>query len=457
MRTRTFILATVAATVLALAGASPALADPAPAHPVPTSTDPSPAALRIARAALPANDGWAASDTGTTGGSAADDAHVLVAHDRGELVAALGGDNATNGKNSTPKIVFLSGRIDGNVDDANQPLACSAYADPGYRLEDYLATYDPAVWSRVLPSGPLEDARARSAKNQTARVVINVGSNTTVIGLPGAVLNGVNLMVNKVSNVIVRNVTMRDARDCFPAWDPTDGSDGNWNSLYDTMSVIGSTHVWVDHDSFSDGANPDSNQPLYFGRPFQVHDGSLDITKAADLVTVEYCSFSNHDKTMLIGSTNTVGADVAKLRVTIHHSRFANVGQRAPRVRFGQVDVYDNYYVATDASVYQYSWGVGVFSAIFAENNFIVLGPDVAPSDVIFDWGGTAITEKGTMTVTGASLPARVSLLDAYNAAHDPDLGADAGWTPTLRTRVDPTILVPLVVGLFAGAGRLAP
>jgi pectate lyase len=47
-------------------------------------------------------------------------------------------------------------------------------------------------------------------------------------------------------------------------------------------------------------------------------------------------------------------------------------------------------------------------------------------------------------------------VLAAYNATHDPDLGADAGWTPTLRAGpVLPTPLVPLVAGLLAGAGRL--
>ena len=85
-------------------------------------------------------------------------------------------------------------------------------------------------------------------------------------------------------------------------------------------------------------------------------------SKASDLVTVSYNNFFDHDKTMLIGSTNTVGADVGKLRVTLHHNRFANVGQRAPRVRFGQVDVYDNYFYATDEDTYVYSCGIGVYS-----------------------------------------------------------------------------------------------
>ena len=39
---------------------------------------------------------------------------------------------------------------------------------------------------------------------------------------------------------------------------------------------------------------------------------------------------------------------VGKLRVTLRHNLFADLGQRAPRVRFGQI---------------------GVYSAIYAENN----------------------------------------------------------------------------------------
>src|SRR5690242_10288219 len=41
----------------------------------------------FARQALPAGDGWASAGTGTTGGSAADSAHVFVVHTRDELAA----------------------------------------------------------------------------------------------------------------------------------------------------------------------------------------------------------------------------------------------------------------------------------------------------------------------------------------------------------------------------------
>jgi len=166
----------------------------------------------------------------------------------------------------------------------------------------------------------------------------------------------------------------------------------------------------------------------------------------------EYNDLFGHDKSMLIGSTNTPGVDVGKLRVTLHHNRFADLGQRMPRVRFGQVDVYNNLYRATDNDTFIYALGVGVQSAIYAENNFVQRSDSVPVEDFVFNWGGTVMTEKGTLMQTGRGPIKPVNLLAAYNAAFDPDIAPDAGWTPTLRTRLDPTILVPILVGLFAGA-----
>lgn len=393
-----------------------------------------------ARQVLAANDGWASAGSGTTGGAAADDAHVFVVHTRDELATAIAGD--------TPKIVLIAGTI-----DANAGFTCDDYAAPGYSLVAYLAAYNPAVWGRTtLPSGPLEDARVLSTKNQAARVKLNVGSNTTIFGLKNAQLIGGNLLLTNVSNVIVRNVSFVDAHDCFPAWTPTDGDTGNWNSLYDNVSLIGATNVWVDHNSFTDGANQDVNQPIYFGRPYQVHDGLLDITKASDYATVSYNNMFEHDKSILIGSTNTPGADVGKLRVTLHHNRFADLGQRTPRVRFGQVDLYDNYYYATDEDTFVYAIGVGVQSQIYAENNFVLRSADIPLDAFVYNWGGTQMTERGTLTRVGTGPIQPTNLLDSYNAAHDPDIATDAGWTPTRRTTVDPTADVPRIVSASAGA-----
>jgi pectate lyase len=443
------ILRTAVPAFVAVATAATIFAVVPPAEAV---SPPSAAALTIARQALPANDGWASAAGGTSGGSAADDAHVFVVRNRAELVSAVAG--------STPKIVFVADGIEGNVDDANQPLTCADYADPEWTIEAYLAAYDPAVWGRVTrPSGPLEDARVRSTRNQRARMTINVGAHTTIVGLRGAELIGINLLVDRVDNVVVRNLRFEDAFDCFPAWDPTDGAEGNWNSLYDTMTLTGATHVWVDHCTFSDGNHLDSSQPVYFGRPYQGHDGLLDIIRASDLVTVSNSWFFEHDKTMLIGSSNTVGADVGKLRVTLHHNRWQNVGQRAPRVRFGQVDLYDNYFIATDEDTFSYSWGVGVYAQLYAENNVLLRSADLPLDAFVFDWRGTApggLTEIGTLLRGGSGPFVPVSLLDSYNATHEPDITADAGWVPTLRAQPPtPAAQVPTMVLANAGAGKL--
>ena len=114
----------------------------------------------------------------------------------------------------------------------------------------------------------------------------------------------------------------------------------------------------------------DAKQPHHFGVLYQVHDGLLDITNASDLVTVSWNRFRYHDKMMLIGSSDSATADRGKLRVTLHHNLFDGIGQRAPRVRFGQVHVYNNYYKIERLPTYQYSWGVGIESAIYAEDNF---------------------------------------------------------------------------------------
>lgn len=73
----------------------------------------------------PPNDGWAAQGTGTTGGADASPDHVYIVTNRSELVDAL--DNAS----VAPKIIYVSGTIDANVDDNNVPLTCEDYYTSG--------------------------------------------------------------------------------------------------------------------------------------------------------------------------------------------------------------------------------------------------------------------------------------------------------------------------------------
>lgn len=404
----------------------------------------------LGREVLPPNDGWAAEGSGTTGGAAASPDHVYSVTNRSELVAAL--DKAS----ATPKIIYVSGAIDANVDDNNLPLTCEDYYRDGYSLEAFLAAYDPAgPWGKVKPSGPLEDARVASREAQKARIQIPVGSNTTIVGLGknarilGAQLDLRGKSDNLRSNIIIRNITFQDTFDCFPAWSPTDGANGSWNAEYDAIAVRYTHHVWIDHNTFEDVATIDSSEPTYFGVHYERHDGLTDITNASDLVTVSWNQYRNHDKVMLIGSSDSASADQGKLNVTIHHNLFLNLGQRTPRVRFGKVHVYNNYYNIDHSPAYVYSWGVGKDSRIYAENNYFKSG-DIAPDRFIGVYKGMAIHASGTYA-NGRSLNRMVDVVAAYNAAYDPDLLTEVGWTPALHTEIDPTHRVTGLV--MSGSG----
>ena len=127
-----------------------------------------------------------------------------------------------------------------NVDNDDNPVGFDYYKDPAYDFNAYLAAYDPAVWGKTsVPSGPLETARAASEAKQGNQIKINVGANTTIVGLPGsnAKILGGSLMVQNVDNVIIRNIDFQNAFDYFPQWDPTDGDTGNWNSAFDNITV----------------------------------------------------------------------------------------------------------------------------------------------------------------------------------------------------------------------------
>ena len=429
----------ITASTAALGGVALLLTAASPASAIPERR------ADIPRETLADGDGWAAAGTGTTGGSAATPEHVFTVDDRAGLVAAVAGDE--------PKIVIVSGVIDANTDDAGAPLTCAVYARDGYTLDAYLAAYDPAVWGwDQEPSGPIEDARAASQAAQRARIDIRVGANTTLIGLPGAEITGAALQIANVSNVIVRGLTLTNAHDCFPSWDPTDGETGNWNSEWDLLTVTGSTNVWIDHNDLSDGDALDALQPSYFGRPFQIHDGLLDVVRAADLVTISWNRFHDHDKVMLIGNSDSRTTDRGRLRVTLHHNEFRDLGQRAPRVRFGQVDTYNNHYVQTSHDEYPfvYSWGLGVESKLIAERNAFTVTDGFDPADIIEVYKGTAITESGNLVNLRPT-----DVLGAYNAANGTSIADDAGWTPEYRDEVHPAAAVPALVSEFAGPSGL--
>jgi len=175
----------------------------------------------------------------------------------------------------------------------------------------------------------LTDLRLNTDSNETLIImidgVINMGgmvplrSNKTLVGLPGSKITGGGFEMYKAGNIIFRNVNFEDAQD-------------------DSLKINQNTHhVWVDHCDFSDGAVADPEAAN--------HDGMLDITRESSYITVSNNHFRNHNKTMLIGHSDSASGDAPFLKTTIDHNWFDGTLSRHPRVRFGQVHVYNNYYL----------------------------------------------------------------------------------------------------------------
>ncbi|WEO96343.1 polysaccharide lyase family 1 protein [Streptomyces sp. FXJ1.172] len=399
---------------------------------------------------LAAKDGWAASGTGTTGGAKAGSAHTFTVSTRAQLVKALGSASDT-----TPRIIKIKGTIDANTDDSGKKLTCADYAaGTGYSLSAYLKAYDPATYGRSkLPSGTQEKARAAAQQRQAKQVEFKVPANTTVVGVPGtnAGITGGNLQVKSVDNVIIRNLAFSATQDCFPQWDPTDGDKGNWNSQYDAVTLRGATHVWADHNTFTDAPGLDRNDATYYGRQYQIHDGDLDITNGSDLVTVECNRFTDHDKTMLIGSSDK--DSTGKLRVSVHHNVWQGIVQRAPLARIGQIHVYNNFYDTTTVDGYAplYSINSRAKAQVVAQDNFwkVPAGGKVAG----------LLSGDGTGSVAGSGNLVNGTLTDlvaAYNASNSKKIKTTVNWTPTLTAGLETSAKnLPTELAGTTGAGVL--
>jgi pectate lyase len=283
--------------------------------------------------------GWATQSGGTAGGSKAAAAQIYTVSTKAQLVKALAGTDPVTGKTNktAPKIIKWVGTI-----DMTEGTPFANHSDQAKRAE---------------------------VKLQPNTTIVGVGSNAY---LPNGFFK-----ISGIDNVIIRNIKITNPCDLEPKWDSGDGA-GNYNSEFDGMTVDHSTHVWIDHMVFTDAPYTDDLLPIgnkdKNGVPkhIQCHDGALDIKKASDFVTVSNTIFEQHDKNTLVGSSDSNTGDDGHQTISFLGDLYRNVGQRAPRVRFGMVHLAGNYFTGSMTSaVYPqlYSIGTGLKSKIISENN----------------------------------------------------------------------------------------
>ncbi|WFA19453.1 pectate lyase [Paenibacillus mucilaginosus] len=408
------------------------------------------AATLYADSQLGANDGWGSrTGTGTTsftlnGGKSttSTETPVTVVTTRDQLKTAVAG--------TTKAVILVRGTIDLNAGNTESTYASGT----GYNLTTYQNAYynnDSATISSQ------ETARAAAATKQKNQVVISVGSNKTIIGESNtSIIKGGSLYLKGSNNVIIRNIQFHDALDFFPQWDPSD-SGGNWNAAYDSMTLDGATNIWIDHCTFADKVT-DTNSGMIMKnsstgevKPFVRHDGLLDAKNGSNFITISYNVFQDHYKTSLIGSSDSTTTDDGKLKLTYHHNYFLNSKQRSPRVRYGMVHVYNNYYVGTADQVY----GIGYSAKVYSQNNYLNVS---AATTKLAGYSGSE-SVKGKLYDTGTIYKAYGSSTEQsinIATANSPQVGTDVGWTPTsyYSYTADATANVPSIVSTYAGAGK---
>jgi pectate lyase len=220
--------------------------------------------------------GYAMVNGTTTGGAGGQTVTVSTLAD---LKAAVSG--------STPKIIYINGRILGSGNDA-----------------------------------------------------VYVSSNKTILGKPGAIIEGAPLFLMQVSNIIIQNITFR-----------------NYVTDAGVMIKYASTHIWIDHCDFGTDR---SHGWSYWGK-------DISITRASDYVTISWSKFHDNNLSVLIsGGIEGNTEDIGRLHVTMHHNFWYNVSEREPDMNYGSVHVFNNYHLNNSG----YSIGTRAAGNVRTDNEY---------------------------------------------------------------------------------------
>lgn len=231
-------------------------------------------------------------------------------------------------------------------------------------------------------------------KEYKSRIQLNLKSNTTLIGLDSSSgIIGGTISISSVSNVAIRNLVLKDAYDPFPHHESNDG----WNSQYDGITVQGTcSGIWIDHCTFKDSLNGSASTLDYVTNAsgkkehWNPYDGQCDIKGTISSMTVSYCKFMNHDKTMLLCSGTS---DTGTKNITLAYNYFYGCKQRLPMVGIANLHIFNNYFAAGDGTYSSNDYAIGLrYSAqVVSENNSFS------------SWIKNAYKDQGIKAISGTS------------------------------------------------------
>lgn len=278
-------------------------------------------------------------------------------------------------------------------------------------------------------------------------IQLNLKSNTTIIGLGNnSGIRGGTISISGIENVVIRNLTLVDAIDMFPHHEYKDG----FNAQFDCITIQGSNtaNIWIDHCTMKDTL---VMQHVQSGtkEKWQNYDGLCDIKGDGKGITVSNCHMYHHDKTMLVGSSDSEGDNTAR-KLSIINNHFDTCVQRLPMARNSQFHVLNNWYtfdtaqsVGDGKSRGDYCIGARKGALIYSEANYFdsnmqysIRGNEKTASTAkVYDTGSVDKNTKKTNEYTAVdsapfTVPYSYEPMTAENAKTYVAANAGAGvWT----------------------------
>ncbi|NJP89384.1 pectate lyase [Nonomuraea sp. FMUSA5-5] len=246
-------------------------------------------------------------------------------------------------------------------------------------------------------------------------------SNVTIIGVGGgAVFDQLGIHIRESSNIIIRNVTVRNVK---KSGSPT--SNGG-----DAIGMeSGVRNVWVDHVTLEAS-----------GGESEGFDGLFDMKDDTQYVTLSYSILRNSGRGGLIGSSES---DRSNGYVTFHHNSYENIDSRTPLLRGGIAHIYNNSYVSLNESGINSRAG----GRAKVENNYFKDSKDVL---------GTFYTSEAGYWQVAGNIFDNVTW-SAPGSENNP-AGPDPRSTTTVSVpysyTLDGASCVPDIVRQTAGAGK---
>ncbi|KAH8831453.1 polysaccharide lyase family 1 protein [Flagelloscypha sp. PMI_526] len=153
----------------------------------------------------------------------------------------------------------------------------------------------------------------------TGATVVNVGSNTSLIGAKGSSLVGVGIRVVNRANIIIRNVKISKVL----------------AETGDAIAIQGSSAIWIDHVDLSSDLDHDKDY----------YDGLLDLTRGITGVSVTNSKLYNHNKASVAGDSDSNGDEDSQITVTYTLNYWTNLSSRTPVFRFGHGHLFNNLFI----------------------------------------------------------------------------------------------------------------